>query len=97
MIRVALPKGKLLTQTASLLEKAGWQMPDYKEGLRNYRVKSGRFPDMAAKVLHERDIPIQIAIGNYDIGICGLDWVDELTAKYPSASISPARRQSRAS
>ncbi len=68
-VRVALPKGKLLSQTASLLELAGWQLPDYKEGLRNYRLKSGRFSDMGIKVLHERDIPIQVAIGNYDLGI----------------------------
>lgn len=76
-----------MKETASLLERAGWQLSEYKEGLRNYRLKSDRFPGLAAKVLHERDIPIQVAIGNYDLGICGLDWVEELTVKFPTASI----------
>jgi ATP phosphoribosyltransferase len=85
-IRIALPKGKLLTQTALLLEKAGWQMEGYNEGLRNYRLKSKRFPDILAKVFQEKDIPVQVAIGNYDLGICGLDWLDELTSKYPASA-----------
>jgi ATP phosphoribosyltransferase len=36
--------------------------------------------------LQEKDIPIQIAVGNYDLGICGLDWTEELLVKYPSSS-----------
>ncbi|GAI95481.1 unnamed protein product, partial [marine sediment metagenome] len=36
---------------------------------------------------HEKDIPIQVAVGNYDLGICGLDWVEELLVKYPSSGI----------
>ncbi|MFH1663005.1 MAG: ATP phosphoribosyltransferase, partial [Chloroflexota bacterium] len=35
----------------------------------------------------EKDIPIQVAVGNYDLGICGLDWVEELLVKYPSSDI----------
>ena len=43
-VRVALPKGKLLNETATLLEKAGWQLNDYSQTMRNYRLKSARFP-----------------------------------------------------
>lgn len=89
VIRVALPKGKLLKETARLLEKAGWQIQGYNEGLRNYRLKSSRFPDMLIKVFQEKDIPIQMSIGNYDMGICGLDWIEELTSKY--AASAPVR------
>jgi ATP phosphoribosyltransferase len=28
-----------------------------------------------------------VAIGNYDLGICGSDWVEELLAKYPSSAL----------
>ncbi len=28
-----------------------------------------------------------MAIGNYDLGICGLDWIEELLAKYPSSAL----------
>ena len=74
-VRIALPKGKLLAETADFLEKAGWQIKDYNEGLRNYRLKSARFPDLLIKVFQGKDIPIQVAIGNYDLGICGLEWM----------------------
>jgi ATP phosphoribosyltransferase len=26
-------------------------------------------------------------VGNYDLGICGLDWIEELLAKYPSSAL----------
>lgn len=85
--RIALPKGRLLEDTAAVLERAGWQLDGYTPNLGNYRLKSGRFADLEAKVFNERDVPIQVAIGNYDLGICGLDWVEELSVKYPSTSV----------
>jgi ATP phosphoribosyltransferase len=83
---MALPKGKLLNDTAALLEKAGWQLNDYSASMRNYRLKSARFPELLIKVFQEKDIPIQVAIGNYDIGICGLEWIEELTSKYAASA-----------
>ena len=85
-VRIALPKGKLLNETAVFLEKAGWQLNDYSQTMRNYRLKSARFPDLQIKVFQEKDIPIQVAIGNYDLGICGLDWIEELTSKYSASA-----------
>jgi len=38
-------------------------------------------------MFHERDIPIQVAVGNYDLGICGLDWVEELLVRYPNSAL----------
>lgn len=90
-MKIALPKGRLLPDTAALLEKAGWGMDGYKEGVRSYRLKSGRFPGMLAKIFHEKDIPIQVAIGNYDLGICGSDWLRELMTKYPSSGLLDLR------
>jgi len=81
-VRIALPKGKLLTDTAALLEKAGWQLVGYDSSLRNYRIKSEKFTDVQIKVFQEKDIPIQVSIGNYDLGICGLDWIEELSSKF---------------
>ncbi len=81
-IRIALPKGRLLTDTALLLEKAGWQLVGYDTSLRNYRIKTEKFPDVQIKVFQEKDIPVQVAIGNYDLGICGLDWIEELSSKF---------------
>ncbi len=86
-IKIALPKGRLLGETAALLGRAGWGLNGYHERARLYRLKSERFSNLSAKVFHEKDIPIQVAIGNYDLGICGLDWVEELLAKYPSSAL----------
>jgi ATP phosphoribosyltransferase len=90
-VKLALPKGRLLKDTAALLERAGLGPEGYNERSRSYRLKSSRFPDLFFKVFQERDIPIQVAIGNYDLGICGLDWVAELLAKYPSSDLLKVR------
>jgi ATP phosphoribosyltransferase len=90
-IRVALPKGKLLTKTAKLTSAAGWQLSDYSEGARLYHLTSGSYPELSGKILHEKDIPIQVAMGNYDLGICGLDWIQELMTKYPASQLVKLR------
>ncbi|MFC2027002.1 ATP phosphoribosyltransferase, partial [Chloroflexota bacterium] len=86
-LKIALPKGCLLDETARLLERAGWGLDDYHDRARCYRLRSQKYPGMLMKVFQERDIPIQVAIGNYDFGICGLDWVQELLARYPSSAL----------
>ncbi|MFC1933196.1 ATP phosphoribosyltransferase [Chloroflexota bacterium] len=86
-IKIALPKGRLLAETAALLKDAEWGLSTYHKGMPSYRPRSQRFPDVVAKVFHEKDIPIQVAVGNYDLGICGLDWVEELMVKYPSSAL----------
>jgi len=86
-LKIALPKGRLLGETATLLKRASWGLSGYTEKARLYRLKSQRFPNLSAKIFHERDIPIQVAVGNYDLGICGLDWVEELLVKYPSSPL----------
>ena len=86
-IKIALPKGRLLRKTAALLQKADWGLDEYHSKMGFYHPKSQRFPDLRIKVFHEKDIPIQVAVGNYDLGICCLDWVEELLAKYPSSDL----------
>jgi ATP phosphoribosyltransferase len=90
-VRIALPKGRLLEETAGLLKQANWGLGGYNRSMRSYRLESKCFPDLRAKVFNERDIPIQVAVGNYDLGICGLDWVEELSAKYPSSALVKIR------
>ena len=70
-----------------MLRIAGWGLGGYHEKARFYRLKSRKFPNLSANIFHERDIPIQVAIGNYDLGICGLDWIEELLVKYPSSAL----------
>jgi ATP phosphoribosyltransferase len=86
-IRIALPKGPLLEDTAKLAEEAGWQLSDYSEGARLYHLTSAGHPELSGKIFHEKDIPVQVALGNYDFGICGLDWIQELMVKYPGSNL----------
>jgi ATP phosphoribosyltransferase len=91
VLKLALPKGRLLDETAALLDSAGWGLTGYHQGARSYRLKSAKFPDLLIKVFHEKDIPIQVAIGNYDLGICGLDWTTELLVRYLSSAVVKVR------
>lgn len=86
-IRIALPKGRLLSDTAKLNIETGWHFSDYSEGARLYHLSSASFPGLSGKILHEKDIPIQVAMGNYDLGICGLNWIQELLIKYPCSNL----------
>jgi len=84
---IALPKGRLLPSTAELLTNAGLNFDDYSEKARLYRLKCTNYPSVRAKIFQEKDIPIQVAIGNYDLGICGLDWVEEQLVKFPGVEL----------
>jgi ATP phosphoribosyltransferase len=86
-IKLALPKGRFLSPTASLLGEINLGFQDYSAKAKQYRLRSTRFPGLSAKILQEKDIPIQLAVGNYDLGICGADWIEELLVKYPAGAL----------
>lgn len=81
-LKVALPKGALTGPVADLMERAGIVVPGYHDGSRVYRLVSENPPGVFVKVFSPRDIPIQVAVGNYDIGISDRLWVDELITSY---------------
>jgi ATP phosphoribosyltransferase len=85
--RLALPKGKLLAGTAAFLNTIGLRFDDYTSKTRIYRMSSQTMPSLTAKMLNERDIPVQVAIGNYDFGICSSDWLQELQTRFPASRI----------
>jgi ATP phosphoribosyltransferase len=86
-IKLALPKGRFLSPTASLLAEIDLGFQDYSDKTKQYRLRSARFPGLSAKILQEKDISIQVAVGNYDLGICGLDWIEEFLVKYPAGAL----------
>lgn len=87
MIRLALPTGDLRAPLAALLTEAGLPIPGYGEGSRSYRFEADLGQEIAIRVFRERDIPVQIALGNYDLGICGSFWVEELARRYPQEAV----------
>lgn len=83
MIRIALPTGDLRAPVAAALDDAGIGIGDFAAGSRALRFEmlGGA---AVARVFREKDIPVQVALGNYDAGICSLASIEELTQRFPS-------------
>jgi len=60
---------------------------NYTDGSRSYRPRLQERDGVLLRVFREKDIPIQIALGNYHLGICGLAWVEEQLVRYPSQAL----------
>ena len=89
MIKLALPAGDLRTAVSNVLDSAGLKVEGYGEGSRTYILRAGGHEGVVARVFREKDIPIQIALGNYDLGVCGLAWIEELRARFPQHPVVP--------
>jgi ATP phosphoribosyltransferase len=87
LVRVALPRGDLRDALAGRLQAAGFVAEGYGEGSRAYRFEVTGRPSVVVRVFSERDIPIQVALGQYDLGITRGAWVDELLVRYARDSI----------
>jgi ATP phosphoribosyltransferase len=79
-IKFALPTGDNRASVHSLLERAGVDVPGYEPGSRTMRNESA---ELVARIFRERDIPVQVATGNYDLGICSATWLAEVQARFP--------------
>ncbi|MFW6055986.1 MAG: ATP phosphoribosyltransferase [Chloroflexota bacterium] len=91
-VRLALPKGRFMSSTSSLLDEAGFALDDYNSKTRQYRLTSARFPHLRAKILQEKDISVHVSVGNYELGICGADWVRELKSRYTTSDLIEVSR-----
>ncbi len=91
MIKLALPAGDLRPPLAQLLAESGLRVEGYGEGARTYRLSAQGMEDIAVRVFREKDVPIQIALGNYDLGVCSLAWLAEMRARFPQQPIVPLR------
>ena len=87
MIRIALPTGDLRGDAAALLAACGAGIPDYAGGSRALRFPFVDEGTGVARVFREKDIPVQVALGQYDLGICGSAWIDELTRRFPQHDV----------
>jgi len=89
VIKLALPAGDLRASVAELLAQAGLRVEGYGEGSRSYRLSVPGSNGVSARVFREKDIPIQVALGNYDLGIAGLDWLMEMQTRFPQEPLVP--------
>lgn len=79
MINLVLPKGSLETQTLALLEKADLSVKRSSDRDYNATISDPRISKV--KILRPQEIPQYVADGYFDLGITGLDWVEETGVK----------------
>lgn len=87
VIKVALPAGDLRNPLAEVLSSVGLTVEGYGEGSRAYRLPVREREDVRTRVFREKDIPIQVALGNYDVGICSLSWLKEMQVRFPQQPV----------
>jgi ATP phosphoribosyltransferase len=77
MITLALPKGSLEEQTLQIFREADLEVRrterDYNPAIRDPRIGK-------VKILRPQEIPTYVAMGYFDLGITGQDWVRETGA-----------------
>jgi ATP phosphoribosyltransferase len=78
MLRLVLPKGSLERPTLQLFEDADLTVNrasdiDYRASIDDPRVDDVR-------ILRPQEIPVYVAEGIFDLGICGRDWIEERNA-----------------
>ena len=81
-VKLAFPTGDPRPAVGELLVRAGIPSAGYEPGSRLLRNELGD-EGLTLRVFREQDIPIQVALGNYDLGICGDVWLTELQARFP--------------
>ncbi|MBU4386448.1 MAG: ATP phosphoribosyltransferase [Actinobacteria bacterium] len=79
MIRLVIPKGSLEKQTLVLLEDAG--LPVRRSGDREYNVSIGDDRISQVSILRPQEIGKYVEEGLFDLGITGLDWIEETGAQ----------------
>ncbi|MCI0884367.1 MAG: ATP phosphoribosyltransferase, partial [Chloroflexi bacterium] len=87
MIKIALPAGDLRKPVADALSASGLHVEGYGEGSRQYLLPVRDREDVRVRVFREKDIPIQVALGNYDVGITSLAWVQEIQSRFPQQEL----------
>lgn len=75
-IKFAMPAGSLAKATFEILERSGYKISGQK---RTYRPTIND-PQIELKILRPQEIPVFVSEGLQDVGITGLDWVQETRA-----------------
>ena len=75
MLRLVLPKGSLEKATLELFEDADLHVRRSSDVEYKATIADPRVTDV--QILRPQEIPSYVEEGLYDLGICGLDWVEE--------------------
>ena len=81
-IKLALPAGDARPHVNQLLSEAGLATTGYEPGSRLMRSELSQ-EGLVLRIFREKDIPIQVALGNYDVGLCNSVWLAEQQVRFP--------------
>jgi ATP phosphoribosyltransferase len=85
-VKLALPDGHQQEHVVKLLHEAGIEMVDYPSETGNRR-PGINIAGVSVKVVRPQDMPLQVANGNFDLGITGRDWLTDHLAQFPSSPV----------
>jgi ATP phosphoribosyltransferase len=86
-IPLCLPKGDVLDHVANIFTALNFPIEGYSADNRTYRPSVPSIDCVRAKIFAEKDVVIQVAVGNYAVGFCGLDWFEEYRAKFSDSDV----------
>jgi len=85
-ISLSLPKGDALPFLSEQLKTIDFPLEGYRSDNRTYRPEVKQLA-VRAKIMAEKDVALQVAAGNYDIGFCGQDWIQEHLARFNASDL----------
>lgn len=84
MLSIAIPKGSLSESIFQLFEQA--ELPIRKSGERDYQLYIDDPRIKETFMLRAQEIPAEVEDNEFDLGITGLDWIQERNAKVKEVS-----------
>jgi len=87
MIRLALPDGHQQKHVIGLLEKTGIELSGYEQG-RPERRPGINLDGVEVTVIRPQDMPAQVALGNFDLALTGVDWLSDHLFRFPKSPVA---------
>ena len=87
MIRLALPDGHQQKQIIGLLETTGIRLSGYDLGKPLRRPKVN-LDGVEVTVIRPQDMPAQVALGNFDLALTGVDWLYDHLFRFPKSPVA---------
>ena len=86
MIRFAIPDGHQQRHVIGLFEETGLDLSGYEPGAPVRRPKIN-VDGVDVYVVRPQDMPTQVALGNFDLAITGVDWLFDHRFKFPRSPV----------
>lgn len=86
MMRLALPDGHQQKHVIGLFEKTTLALSGYEPGAPE-KHPAVSLPGMDVTVIRPQDMPGQVAVGNFDLAVTGLDWLLDHLCRFPKSPV----------